>query len=255
MAKSGDASKPTEERVTLQEGRRRRARHQGRRARRRRDCHSRLRQGAQPAQGTDGQQVTRRLLPAAALLASACVPHTRIQQPAPVAPQVASDLSRQVAGTLRDELNRIFDDPVLARALVGVRVESLSSGAVLYERNADRLVIPASNMKIVDRGRCRTEARLGLPLRDAARVGRHHRGWHAPGRPRRHRQRRSVDWIARRRTRAALSRMGRRSASSRHPAGRRPTDRRRQRVRRRRARRRLGVGLPGGRATRHRPGR
>lgn len=49
---------------------------------------------------------------------------------------------------LTADLNRIFDDPVLARALVGVRVESLARPGVIYERNAASLVMPASNLKL-----------------------------------------------------------------------------------------------------------
>ncbi len=37
---------------------------------------------------------------------------------------------------------------MLARALVGVRVESLARPGVLYERNANSLVMPASNLKL-----------------------------------------------------------------------------------------------------------
>ncbi len=49
---------------------------------------------------------------------------------------------------LTADLNRIFDDPVIARALVGVRVESLARPGVIYERNANSLVMPASNLKL-----------------------------------------------------------------------------------------------------------
>jgi D-alanyl-D-alanine carboxypeptidase/D-alanyl-D-alanine-endopeptidase (penicillin-binding protein 4) len=57
--------------------------------------------------------------------------------------------------SLDRDLDAIFDDPVLARALVAARVESLGSGGprtappTIYQRNADRLVVPASNMKLV----------------------------------------------------------------------------------------------------------
>lgn len=47
------------------------------------------------------------------------------------------------------DLDRIFDSPVLARGLVGVRIESLRTGETLYERNGARLVVPASNMKLL----------------------------------------------------------------------------------------------------------
>lgn len=50
---------------------------------------------------------------------------------------------------LRAELDPIFDAPIFARALIGVRIESLRTGDVLYERNAGKLVVPASNMKLL----------------------------------------------------------------------------------------------------------
>ena len=59
-----------------------------------------------------------------------------------------SAAARAEQTTLSDDLNRLFDDPVLARALVGVRVESLSRPGVIYERNANSLVMPASNLKL-----------------------------------------------------------------------------------------------------------
>jgi D-alanyl-D-alanine carboxypeptidase/D-alanyl-D-alanine-endopeptidase (penicillin-binding protein 4) len=57
--------------------------------------------------------------------------------------------------TLAAALDEIFASPALSRALVAARVESLGArgstadARVLYTRNADRLVIPASNMKLV----------------------------------------------------------------------------------------------------------
>jgi len=50
--------------------------------------------------------------------------------------------------TLAADLDAVFSAPALARALVGVRIESLDRG-LLYERNGARLVVPASNMKLV----------------------------------------------------------------------------------------------------------
>jgi D-alanyl-D-alanine carboxypeptidase/D-alanyl-D-alanine-endopeptidase (penicillin-binding protein 4) len=52
-----------------------------------------------------------------------------------------------VPPTLESDLDAIFDDATLARALVGVHVESLDGG-VRYSRNAEKLVVPASNIKI-----------------------------------------------------------------------------------------------------------
>ena len=51
--------------------------------------------------------------------------------------------------TLAADLDRLFSDPTLARALVGIRIESLSTVRLLYERNGQKLVVPASNMKLL----------------------------------------------------------------------------------------------------------
>lgn len=47
------------------------------------------------------------------------------------------------------QLRTMFDDPAFERALWGIKVQHLKSGAVLYAENSERLFVPASNMKIV----------------------------------------------------------------------------------------------------------
>jgi D-alanyl-D-alanine carboxypeptidase/D-alanyl-D-alanine-endopeptidase (penicillin-binding protein 4) len=47
------------------------------------------------------------------------------------------------------DLDAVFDSDVFARALVGVRVDSLRTGETLYRKNADKLVVPASNQKLL----------------------------------------------------------------------------------------------------------
>lgn len=49
---------------------------------------------------------------------------------------------------LRARVAEIIHRPGLARAQVGVKIASLDSGQVLFEENADKLYMPASNMKI-----------------------------------------------------------------------------------------------------------
>ena len=58
----------------------------------------------------------------------------------PLAPEVA---------LLPAELDSVFADPAFARASWGVVVQSLDDGQVLYRRNAERLFLPASNLKIL----------------------------------------------------------------------------------------------------------
>jgi D-alanyl-D-alanine carboxypeptidase/D-alanyl-D-alanine-endopeptidase (penicillin-binding protein 4) len=50
---------------------------------------------------------------------------------------------------LAAELDAIFDDPALAHAHWGVLVRSLDDRQTLYQRNAERLFVPASNQKIL----------------------------------------------------------------------------------------------------------
>ena len=60
-----------------------------------------------------------------------------------------SKKSRKAVETLRRDLEAVFAAPIMAQATWAVVVRSLSTGEILYERNADKLMVPASNMKIV----------------------------------------------------------------------------------------------------------
>ena len=62
---------------------------------------------------------------------------------------VGADLKVRAQSSLQSELDTIFDDPALARGLIGVRIDSLTTGQNIYKRNDDKLVMPASNMKIL----------------------------------------------------------------------------------------------------------
>jgi len=50
---------------------------------------------------------------------------------------------------LQQDLDEILKSPAVARALVGVRIESLRTGELVFARNSDKLVVPASNMKLL----------------------------------------------------------------------------------------------------------
>lgn len=50
---------------------------------------------------------------------------------------------------LRRDIDALIDAPALAHGYWGILVKSLRAGDTLYERNARRLLMPASNMKIV----------------------------------------------------------------------------------------------------------
>jgi serine-type D-Ala-D-Ala carboxypeptidase/endopeptidase (penicillin-binding protein 4) len=49
---------------------------------------------------------------------------------------------------LRNDLERVFNAPIMARGVWGVDVRSLATGERLYALNAGKLMMPASNMKI-----------------------------------------------------------------------------------------------------------
>ncbi|MBP8275245.1 MAG: D-alanyl-D-alanine carboxypeptidase/D-alanyl-D-alanine-endopeptidase, partial [Acidobacteria bacterium] len=50
---------------------------------------------------------------------------------------------------LRGDLDAIFADPALSRGMISARIDSLRTGETIYAKNADKLVMPASNMKIL----------------------------------------------------------------------------------------------------------
>jgi D-alanyl-D-alanine carboxypeptidase/D-alanyl-D-alanine-endopeptidase (penicillin-binding protein 4) len=47
------------------------------------------------------------------------------------------------------ELDHLFATPALRQAILGIKVQSLLNGEILYELNADTLLVPASNAKIL----------------------------------------------------------------------------------------------------------
>ncbi|HEX8131204.1 MAG TPA: D-alanyl-D-alanine carboxypeptidase/D-alanyl-D-alanine-endopeptidase [Pyrinomonadaceae bacterium] len=49
---------------------------------------------------------------------------------------------------LRSEIVEVLREPELAPALLGIKVVSLDTGRVLFEENAGKLLVPASNMKL-----------------------------------------------------------------------------------------------------------
>lgn len=80
------------------------------------------------------------LLIAPALLVGACT-----HLPPTAAPQSSSRAEHRLSA----DLDRIFNAPVMEQGLWGVEVKSLETGRLLYARNARKLMMPASNMKIV----------------------------------------------------------------------------------------------------------
>ncbi|HYT75512.1 MAG TPA: D-alanyl-D-alanine carboxypeptidase/D-alanyl-D-alanine-endopeptidase [Vicinamibacterales bacterium] len=74
------------------------------------------------------------------LLAAGCA------QPSPT---IAPPHDTRAARSLSSDLDNIFSAPVMEQGLWGVEVKSLDTGAVLYALNARKLMMPASNMKIL----------------------------------------------------------------------------------------------------------
>ena len=58
-------------------------------------------------------------------------------------------LSRDPLNELRFQLDRILADPAFDNAFWGVAIQSMDTGQILYEQNAGKLLMPASNMKLI----------------------------------------------------------------------------------------------------------
>ncbi len=73
----------------------------------------------------------------------------KTQPPALAAPgESKSVFTSSAARELASQIDRTIDESDLASARWGVLVTSLTDGSTLYQRNADKLFTPASNMKI-----------------------------------------------------------------------------------------------------------
>lgn len=60
-----------------------------------------------------------------------------------------SILTVTAADNLASQLRAVFEDPEYSRSLWGVKVQSVSNGETLFELNAEKLLMPASNMKLL----------------------------------------------------------------------------------------------------------
>lgn len=70
-------------------------------------------------------------------------------QEAAVAEPVTYSTAMDAPALLASRLERILADPALSRAHVGLVVQVAETGEVLFERDAEKLFVPASNTKIV----------------------------------------------------------------------------------------------------------
>ena len=84
--------------------------------------------------------------PLALAMATGCAAHAAPQSStSPPASRAASEAVRD----LRSQLATVFAAPLMAHGAWGVHVRSLDQGDVLFELNAHKLMMPASNMKIL----------------------------------------------------------------------------------------------------------
>jgi serine-type D-Ala-D-Ala carboxypeptidase/endopeptidase (penicillin-binding protein 4) len=101
---------------------------------------------ASPSRAHRASSAGRRLLTVFVLLVAAgCAERTR---PA-TAPALPSSQAAAHLRQLQQDLNGIFGAPAFERAQWAAVVQSIGSGEYLYRLNASKLVMPASNMKIV----------------------------------------------------------------------------------------------------------
>ena len=69
-------------------------------------------------------------------------------QPTPDVVQTRKASTTRTLAELQSRISQILRKPELAPAMVGIKVTSLETGRVLFEENANKLLRPASNMKL-----------------------------------------------------------------------------------------------------------
>ena len=80
---------------------------------------------------------------AAAVASASCATH------AAPATSPSTSHNRAAVRQLQADLSSVFNAPIMARGVWGVDIRSAETGAVVFQHNADRLMMPASNMKIL----------------------------------------------------------------------------------------------------------
>lgn len=74
-------------------------------------------------------------------------PTPQLQVPQVREPRATSSTTRTTA-ELQARISEILRRPELAPATIGIKVASIETGKVLFEQNANKLLSPASNMKL-----------------------------------------------------------------------------------------------------------
>ena len=75
-----------------------------------------------------------------------------VSKPATVAESKSGPVSSAAVKELAERIDRAIDESDLASSRWGIHVISITDGSTLYQRNADQLFTPASNMKIYTTG-------------------------------------------------------------------------------------------------------
>ena len=78
------------------------------------------------------------------ILLYGCGTSSTIEVPPPAPPKLSEAVQR-----LQTEIEDTLKDPLLASSNVGMKVVSLTTGEVLYEKDAEKLYHPASTMKLI----------------------------------------------------------------------------------------------------------
>jgi D-alanyl-D-alanine carboxypeptidase/D-alanyl-D-alanine-endopeptidase (penicillin-binding protein 4) len=73
---------------------------------------------------------------------------TETAAPTPEVAQVRSGSTTRTLSELQSRISAVLQKPELAPAMIGIKVTSLETGRVLFEENANKLLRPASNMKL-----------------------------------------------------------------------------------------------------------
>lgn len=94
------------------------------------------------------RRALRPLRAAALLLATLAPPPAAAQQADNVAP-AWGEAATAASSALAARIDEVLARPGLSRADWGIEVRDASTGAVLYQRGADRLFVPASNLKLI----------------------------------------------------------------------------------------------------------
>lgn len=85
--------------------------------------------------------------PAATPTVTTIVPSSS-PSPTPDGTRTAAASTTQTLAELQSRISQVLQKPELAPAMIGIKVISLDTGRVLFEENANKLLRPASNMKL-----------------------------------------------------------------------------------------------------------